>query len=87
MSDIAAFRVTFRIEASHNKHIRSSFILVASLAVEKASNKLLNIFAQSSIFDAWLCSYQRKNNTNWIQHNLFMKSFHGQEYKLLLSGT
>ena len=55
MSDRAAFRGTFRIEANQTSKVELYTCEIASWTVE--GFKLWSIFAQSSIFDAWLCSY------------------------------
>ena len=52
MSDRAAFRGTFRIEANQTSKVELYTCKIASWTVE--GFKLWNIFAQSSIFDAWL---------------------------------
>ena len=55
MSDRAAFRGTFRIEANQTSKVELYTCKIASWTVE--GFKLWNIFAQSSIFDVWLCSH------------------------------
>ena len=55
MSDRAAFRGTFRIEANQTSKVELYTCKIASWTVE--GFKLWNIFAQSSIFDAWLRSH------------------------------
>ena len=55
MSDRAAFRDTFRIEANQTSKVERYTCKIASWTVEVF--KLWNIFAQSSIFDAWLRSH------------------------------
>ena len=55
ISDRAAFRGTFRIEANQTSKVELYTCKIASWTVE--GFKLWNIFAQSSIFDAWLRSH------------------------------
>ena len=58
MSDRAAFRGTFRIEANQISKVQLYTCKIASWTVE--GFELWIIFAQSSIFDAWLRSLGEK---------------------------
>ena len=83
MSDRAASRGTFRIEANQTSKVEQDSQLIFMCKRQLVSSRRLQAvehFLTKFHLQCLTAFPLGENNTNWIQHDLFVKSCHGQQY-------